>query len=107
MDWFGVAKPIHVLRRTGWVSDRTLCYLASGKPAVVQDTGEAVYLPRTEGLFRVSTADEAAAAIETIRSDYHRQSAAARDIAATFFDSRKIANSIVELSWSGAEESAA
>ncbi len=100
---FGVAKPIHVLHQTAWVSDRTLCYLASGKPAVVQDTGPSDVLPQGEGLFRVHSVDEAAAALSVIRQDYPRQSAAARDIARTLFDARKVASFIVDASFSTIE----
>jgi hypothetical protein len=57
---FSCAKPAYVLFDTAWVSDRTLCYLASGKPAVVQYTGPSRFLPDGEGLFRFRTFDEAA-----------------------------------------------
>ena len=93
---FGVAKPFHLLRRTAWISDRTVCYLASGKPVVVQDTGESCYLPRAEGLFRVDGVDAAATALEALRAHYDQHSAAARDVASTFFDARKIAGLILD-----------
>jgi hypothetical protein len=63
------------------VSDRTVCYLASGKPAVVQDTGPSRYLPDGEGLFRFRSLDEAAAAIGSVNADYPRHSRAARALA--------------------------
>ena len=72
------------------MSDRTLCYLASGKPVVVQDTGPSAYLPNGEGMFRFSTLETAAAALETINADYERHCRAAREIAAAHFDAEQI-----------------
>ena len=43
---FGVAKHAYVAHRSGWFSDRTECYLAAGRPAVVQDTGWSAHLPQ-------------------------------------------------------------
>ena len=57
---FGVAKHTYVASRSGWFSDRTECYLASGRPALVQDTGWTAHLPHGEGLLAFSTLDEAA-----------------------------------------------
>ena len=56
---FGVAKHTYVATRSGWFSDRTECYLASGRPALVQDTGWTAHLPSGEGLLAFSTPDEA------------------------------------------------
>ena len=88
-EW-SCAKPFFVKLQNAWVSDRTVCYLASGKPAVVQHTGPSAYLPNGEGLFRFTTLDEAAAAFDTINSDYQHHCRAAREIAATQFDAKKI-----------------
>src|SRR6266704_2355425 len=63
---FSCAKRSCVKFQNAWVSDRTLCYLASGKPAVVQDTGPSGFLPNHEGLVRFSTPREAAGAFEKI-----------------------------------------
>src|SRR5207245_5905046 len=70
-EW-SCAKPVFVKLQSAWVSDSTVCYLASGKPAVVQHTGPNAYLPHGEGMFRFSTLEEAAAAFDTINSDYER-----------------------------------
>jgi hypothetical protein len=83
---FSCAKPSYVRFQNAWVSDRTLCYLASGKPAVVQHTGPSSYLPNGEGMFRFSTVEEAADALIAVDSNYERHCRAAREIAATFFD---------------------
>ena len=88
-EW-SAAKPSCMKFRNAWISDRTLCYLATGRPAVVQDTGPSAYLPNGEGLFRFSTLDEARTAFEAIDADYELHSHAARAIAAGYFDSSRI-----------------
>jgi len=88
-EW-SCAKPVFVKFQNAWVSDRTVCYLASGKPVVVQDTGPSAYLPDGEGMFRFSTLESAAAALETINADYERHCRAAREIAAAHFDAEQI-----------------
>ena len=81
--------------QNAWISDRTLCYLASGKPAVVQNTGPSSFLPDGEGLFRFSTLDEAAKALDAVNADYERHSRAARRITETFFDAKQVAKDIL------------
>ena len=61
---FSCVKPSCVRLANAWVSDRTLCYLASGKPAVVQHTGPSRFLPDAEGLFRFRDVGEAARCLE-------------------------------------------
>ena len=81
--------------QNGWVSDRTLCYLASGKPVVVQNTGQNAYLPNGEGMFRFSTPAEAARAFQEINRDYQKHSRAARQIVETFFDAKQVVKEIL------------
>jgi hypothetical protein len=88
-------KPSCIEFRNAWVSDRTLCYLASGKPAVVQDTGPSAYLPTGEGIFRFSTVEEAAEALAVINADYERHCRAARAIAEAFFDAQLVLSNIL------------
>jgi glycosyltransferase involved in cell wall biosynthesis len=87
---FSCAKRSCMKFQNAWVSDRTICYLASGKPVVVQDTGPSESLPNGEGMFRFSTPTDAACAFEAINSDYQRHSRAARRIAETCFDAKKV-----------------
>ena len=82
--------------QNAWVSDRTVCYLASGKPAVVQHTGPSDYLPSGEGLFRFTSLAEAAAALDRINHDYSRHCRAAREIAAAYFDGRTVVGRMLE-----------
>jgi hypothetical protein len=94
---FSCAKPSFIKLQTAWVSDRTLCYLASGKPVVVQHTGPSSFLPDREGMFRFSTVDEAASALATIDADYERHCRAARTLAEEFFDARTVLAEILNL----------
>jgi hypothetical protein len=87
---FGVAKGGYVGTRCGWFSDRSACYLAAGRPVLLQATGFEDVLPTGEGLFAVSTVDEAADAIAAVRGDYARHSRAAREIAREFLASDKV-----------------
>lgn len=84
---FSVCKNIFVALQTGWFSDRSAAYLASGRPVVLQDTGFSRHLPTGEGLFAVNDIAEAAAAIAEIESDYERHSRKAREIACECLDS--------------------
>ena len=94
---FSCAKPSCMALQNAWVSDRTLCYLASGKPVVVQHTGPSAYLPNGAGMFRFATIEEAAEALAIIESDYERQCRTAREIAESFFDARIVLSDILEL----------
>lgn len=87
---FSCAKPSSVEFRNAWVGDRSVCYLASGKPIVVQDTGPSNYLPDAEGIFRFSSMPQAAAAFDAIESDYQRQCDAARALAEKYFDAERV-----------------
>ena len=81
-------KPIHIDWNTGWFSERSAAYLASGRPVVAGDTGFPRYLPTESGLFAFRNLEEASAAVAEIDDDYPRHSRAAREIAEAHFDSR-------------------
>jgi hypothetical protein len=93
---FSCAKPSCMRLQNAWISDRTLCYLASGKPAVVQHTGPSRFLPDAEGLFRFRSLEEAARALEAVESDYERHCRLARQLAEEYFDARKVVGSVLE-----------
>jgi hypothetical protein len=93
---FGLTKAGYVVSDSGWFSDRSACYLASGRPVIGQDTGFGRRLPTGAGLFAISTAEDAAAAIEELHRDYERHRAAARELAATHLDSDRILGALVE-----------
>jgi len=92
---FSCAKASCMEFQNAWVSDRTVCYLASGKPVVVQDTGPSSCLVNGEGMFRFSSVDEAARALDAINRDYERHCLAARAIAETYFDSKQVLETVL------------
>ena len=87
---FTVAKDIYARTNCGWFSDRSVCYLAAGKPVVTQNTGFEKFIPTGNGLFGFSSMDEAASAFTTINADYKRHAQAARDIAMEYFAAEKV-----------------
>jgi hypothetical protein len=93
---FSCAKPSTVRMQNAWISDRTLCYLASSKPAVVQHTGPSRFLPDSAGLFRFHTLEEAANYVDTATADYQHQSRLARALAEEYFDAPKVAARVLE-----------
>lgn len=93
---FSVAQGIYVETESGWFSDRTVRYLASGKPAVVQDTGWSRHYPSGQGLLGFRTMDEALAAAGDVARRYTEHSKAARAIAEKFFDSNQVLSELIE-----------
>jgi hypothetical protein len=93
---FMVAKSMYVETRGGWFSDRSACYLASGKPVLAQDTGLASIYMDGAGLLTFSTLDEAASGVEAIAGDYSRHARAARDLAEELFDSDKVLTTLLD-----------
>ena len=91
-----VAKGIYVELQSGWLGDRTACYLASGKPALVQDTGLAAHYPLGEGLLAFSSFDEAVDGARRILDEYPVHAGAARRLAETEFDSRLVLPRLLE-----------
>ncbi|HEY2017273.1 MAG TPA: hypothetical protein VGH38_27395, partial [Bryobacteraceae bacterium] len=87
---FSVCKNVYVATNSGWFSDRSAAYLASGRPVVMQETGFSSHLPCGRGLFAVRDAEEAAAAMGEINGNYDRHSGWARDIAAEYLDTRVV-----------------
>ncbi len=88
-EW-SVAKHGYVAGLTGWFSCRTACYLALGRPAVVQETGWSDYIPAGQGVLAFSTLEEAVEAIADVNDHYAEHQAAARALAEQYFDARKV-----------------
>jgi hypothetical protein len=97
---FSCAKPSCMKFQNAWVSDRSLCFMASGKPVIVQDTGPSEFLPHAEGMFRFKTVDEALAAIDAMNADYHSHCMAARELAETYFDAEKELAALLDIALS-------
>jgi hypothetical protein len=91
-----VAKGMYVQSRSGWFSERSICYLASGRPVVAQDTGLRDLYPLGSGLLAFETLDEAAAGVESIESGYARHADDARAIAEDRFDSDRVLARLLE-----------
>jgi hypothetical protein len=93
---FSVAKNVYVATRSGWFSCRTVCYLAAGRPAVIQDTGYSGAIPCGEGIVAFRGLEDAAAGIERIEADYARHQAAARSLAREHFASDRVLGDMLE-----------
>ena len=93
---FSCAKPSCMRFQNAWISDRTLCYLASGKPVVVQHTGPSAFLPNGEGMFRFTSVHEAADALAAVDAEYERHCRAAREIAETHFDASRVLRDVLD-----------
>ena len=92
----GVAKNGYATARCGWFSDRSVCYLASGRPVIALETGFSRFLPTGEGLFAFDTEDDVVEAADDIARGYTRHSRAARQLAEDFFDSAKVLPHLLE-----------
>jgi hypothetical protein len=91
---FMVAKNMYVKSRSGWFSDRSACYLASGRPVIAQDTGRGEM--HAAGLLTFKTAEEAVEALEQVLADYPRHRRAAREIAESSFDSDRVLGRLID-----------
>lgn len=93
---FSCAKPSYVRMQTGWISDRTLCFLASGKPAIVQHTGPTSFLPDVGGVFRFHDPSDAGSYIAEAVARYDTHSRAARALAIEHFEAAAVAHGVLE-----------
>ena len=91
----GIAKLGYAVSGSGWFSDRSACYLASGRPVIAQETGFARLLPSVRAA-PVRVADDIVAAVEDLERDYGRHRAAARDIAVEHLDSDRVLTRLLE-----------
>lgn len=93
---FSIAKEAYVTMRSGWFSDRSACYLASGRPVITTDTGLGGHLPIGDGLLTYQTVDDAVAAIDEVMSRPAHHARAARELALEYLDSRRVVPSLLE-----------
>jgi hypothetical protein len=91
-----VAKHVYVAMKTGWFSCRSACYLAAGRPVVVQDTGFSNVLPVGKGVVAFNTIEEAAEGIHRVEADYSQHAKAARGLAEEWFDSDRVLSELLE-----------
>lgn len=93
---FSCSKPSSVRFQKSWISDRTLCYLASGKPVVIEHTGPSDILRDGEGVYRFRSVNEAVRQLEAVAEDYDRQCRLARRLAETHFDAKAVLPRVLE-----------
>lgn len=93
---FSCVKPSCVHLQNAWISDRTICYLASGKPAIIEHTGPSRFLPDAAGLFRFRNLAEAGKCLDKVAADYDHQCRLARVLAEEYFDARKVTQKVLE-----------
>jgi hypothetical protein len=93
---FSVAKNLYTATRSGWFSCRSVCYLAAGRPVVVQDTGFSEFLPVGQGLMAFSCPDEAVEGLRAIERDYGFHQAAAREVAHEYFAAPRVLTRLLE-----------
>ena len=93
---FGLAKSGYAASACGWFSDRSVCYLASGRPVLALDTGFAADIPTGEGLLAFSTVDEAVGGVAELRCSYERHRRAARALAEDLFASDRVLGRLLE-----------
>lgn len=92
-----VAKEMYVASRSGWFSERSACYLASGRPVLAQDTGLAGLIPTGEGVLTFTDLDEAVDGVEAIAGDWPRHAHAARELAEAYFDSDRVLGRLLDI----------
>jgi hypothetical protein len=93
---FTVAKDIYVRPNSGWFSDRSVCYLASGRPVIMMKTGFSRFYPAGEGLFEFTRMEEVAEAVGAVRREPARHGRAARRLAEEYFSSRVVLGGLVD-----------
>jgi len=93
---FTVARDQYVRPKTGWFSDRSVCYLAAGRPVITQETGFSKFIPSGKGLFGFKTMEDILTAVDSIESDFEGNCGAAREIAAEYFAAEKVVGSLME-----------
>jgi len=93
---FGIAKLGYAVSNSGWFSDRSACYLASGRPVIAQETGFGRRLPVGAGLFAFAAESDVADAIAQLEADYERHRDAAREIAVEHLDSDRVLGALLE-----------
>jgi hypothetical protein len=93
---FGVAKDGYVTTHSGWFSERSANYLASGRPVITQDTGFSEAIPTGDGLLAFSTPDEALDSFARVRAAYPHHCQSARAVAESCFESRMVLTSLLD-----------
>jgi len=94
---FTAVKHGYAQGRTGWFSDRSACYLAAGRPVIMQDTGISAHLPTGSGLLTFSDTADAVEAVNKVETAYARHAAAAASFTREFLDSDRVLSRLLRL----------
>ena len=94
---FSCVKPSCIRLQNAWISDRTLCYFASGKPAIIEHTGPSKFLPDREGILRFKNFEEAVDCITEVERNYEQHCRHARWLAEEYFDATKVTAKLLEI----------
>ena len=94
---FSCVKPSCIRLQNAWISDRTLCYFASGKPAIIEHTGPSKFLPDREGILRFKNFEEAVDCITEVERNYEQHCRHARWLAEEYFDAKKVTAKLLEI----------
>lgn len=92
---FSVAKPGYIKSKSGWFSDRSVCYLAAGRPVLVQETGFSAFLPTGRGILSFATLEQAVEGVAEIQQRYSLHCQAAREIAREYFSADKVLSKLL------------
>jgi glycosyltransferase involved in cell wall biosynthesis len=93
---FSCLLPAYTKLKTAWTSERSLNYLAAGKPVILTDTGESIFLPKNEGILRFSTMKEAVQCFKEVERNYDFHSKRAKEIIREYFDAKKVTSRLLE-----------
>jgi hypothetical protein len=93
---FGVAKHGYVVTRSGWFSERSTSYLASGRPVLVQETGFSDWLPTGEGVLPFASPDDVVQRLEELQRRYRHHCRVAREIAEVYFSAPQVLSSLLD-----------
>lgn len=97
MGEFSVAKEQYVVPMTGWISDRSVCYLAAGRPVIVEDTAAGLRIPTGQGMLTFHDPDSAVAAIEQFETDPAAHARAASELAHEFFEAERVLADLMDV----------
>jgi hypothetical protein len=98
-EW-SIAKGGYVVTKSGWFSCRSACYLAAGKPVIVQNTGFEGIIPTGKGVHIFNTMAEIIDAVDQVETNYDQECTAAREIAEEYFSADKVLSNLIDVAYS-------
>jgi hypothetical protein len=98
-EW-SIAKGGYVVTKSGWFSCRSACYLAAGKPVIVQDTGFEGIIPTGKGVHSFNTMEDVLDALDRVETNYTHESSIAREIAEEYFSADKVLSNLIDVTYS-------